>query len=59
MAITKAQADEFKFALKHELESHLWEFIKSYAGQLADVDGDYQEIRDDLIEVQKDLTISF
>ena len=59
MALTITQVDDFKFALIDELECHLYDFVKQQSADIADVDGDYHAIRDELLSIQEGLTISF
>ena len=62
MKLTTTQVTNFQQSLVSELESHVWDFIKSYTAQLCDEDtfvDEYEALRDQLLESQEGLTISF
>ena len=59
MELTPTQIDDFKNALVDELSCHLYDFIKNTAAEIADFDGDYHSIRQQLIDISDDLVISF
>ena len=62
MKLTTTQITDFQQALVDDLGSQVWDFIKTYTYELTDEDtsiGDYEDVRNQLVEASKGLTLSF
>ncbi len=62
MKLTSTQIKDFQQSLVADLESQVWDFIKTYSNELTDEDtfiDEADDIRNQLLEAQERLTISF
>ena len=62
MQLTTSQITDFQQSLVSDLESQVWDFIKTYTYELTDEDtaiGEYEAVRNQLVEASKGLTFSF
>ena len=62
MKLTTTQITDFQQALVSDLESQVWDFIKTYASELSEEDAfidEYEALRDQLLDAGKGITISF
>jgi hypothetical protein len=62
MKLTTTQIADFQQSLVADLESQVWDFIKTYSAEQTDEDAFIDEaeaIRNQLLEAQERLTISF
>lgn len=62
MKLTTAQIQDFQRDLVNDLDSQVWEFVKTYTAEICSEDtfvDEYEAVRDQLLTAQEGLTISF
>ena len=62
MKLTTTQISDFQQSLVSDLESQVWDFVKTYTAELCTEDtfvDQYEAVREQLITAQEGLTISF
>ena len=62
MQLNQQQIHDFRNALINELDSHIYEFVKTFTNELCTEDtciDEYDSIRDQLLRAQESMSISF
>ena len=62
MKLTTTQISDFQQSLVDDLESQVWDFVKTYTAELCNQDAlvdEYKTVREQLLTAQEGLTISF